>query len=547
MENKNNAFLDAVQFKSTTLTENGAITNISSGSAIVDQFGKAGNYRNRSIYEVFDDQAKIWNENAEAALRFPYYLRMVTRKVKVNTTNVTDKVQNGQGARDESFKRLIWIAKDHPTVFYKNIWALPIVGSWKDMWTIMYYDIKFNVNVINKEAIFEVIAQGLLSDTHVDLVKKFMPRIKSSSKCKTDWTQITNQLAKEFAEYMKITYAEYNKTKSSGTAHEFQKLICAKKYDALNWNHIPGRALTLLVSGKFLSNHGLKNEYTKWIMEQPVAKYTGYVFELAKKLRAYDKKYGRYNVASIPIEVKHTLDAQFDGLVAKARENGKITENVWCCLDTSGSMSTEVSGLKGVRCIDIATSLTLFFASLNSGPFHNKIIRFDDTSYPFDMQGESFCERMSNLPHVGCGGTNFQSAIDVIIDIRRKCPQIPLEQYPTTILVVSDMQFNKWGKKINYESSKDALRTVFPNEFVDKMKFIWWDAASRYGNTDYEGKANDSGCYFFSGFDGSIMTMLMNEDSVVDETTKEFRKITAEEMVAKALNQEILTYLSSQE
>ena len=235
-----NAFIDAVNFKSTTLTENGAVANITTQSSIVDQFGKAGNYRGRDIYEVFDDQATIWKENQEAALRFPFYLRLVTRKVKVNDKTFTENVQNGQGARDEAFKRLLWIAKEHKDIFYNNIWILPIVGSWKDLWTIMFYDIKENLNILNRKAIYEIIAQGLLCDAHTNLVKKFMPRIKSSSKCTTDWTKITNRLAKEFANYMNMSYQEYNKTKSSGTAHTFQKLICSRQYDKLKWNNIPG-------------------------------------------------------------------------------------------------------------------------------------------------------------------------------------------------------------------------------------------------------------------------------------------------------------------
>ena len=549
---KTNAFINAVNFKSTTLTENGAVTNLTSGSAIVDQFGKAGNFRGRAIADVFEDQAKIWEENPEAALRFPFYLRMITRKVKVNASNETDKVQNGQGARDESFKRLLWIAKKHIDVFNNNIWALPLVGSWKDLWTLMYYDINEDTNVVNRKTIYEIIAQGLLCDTHIDLVKKYMPRIKSQSKCKTSWTKITNNLAKEFSSYMGITFKEYNKLKASGKAHDFQKLICSRNYDALNWNHIPGRALNLLVTSKFLTNHNLKEEYTKWIMEQPVAKFTGYVFELARKLREARGGRGyRYGI-NVPIEVKHTLDAQFKGLVDKARADGKITENVWCCLDTSGSMSRGVAGLKNITCEDIASSLALFFADLNSGPFHNKVIMFDDVSYPYDMKGESFCERIMNLPSVGCGGTNFQSAVDEIIKIRKEHPEIPLEQYPTTILVVSDMQFNPvsygWRSRrtepTNYEYSKNALKAVFPSDFVDNMKFIWWDCASRYGNTDYEGDCSTPGCYFFSGFDGSIISMLMNEDAIKDEVTGEVRRPTAEELVAKALNQEILNYIN---
>lgn len=556
MDTKNNAFVNAVNFKSTTFTENGAVTNVSTGSLIVDQFGKAGNFRGRPIAEVFDDQAKIWAENPEAAMRFPFYLRMITRKVKVNADNETDKVQSGQGARDESFKRLLWIAQEQPEAFYNNIWALPLVGSWKDLWTLMFYDIKENIKCLNQKAIFEVIAQGLLCDTHVDLIKKYMPRIKSYSKCKTEWTTVTNELAKAFAAQMGITYKEYNKMKSSGKAHDFQKLICSRNYKDLNWNHIPGRALNLLVSSKFLSNHGLKDNYTKWIMEQPVAKFTGYVFELAKRLReargSRSYYYGSRNT-NIPIELKHTLDAQFKGLVDKARADGKITENVWCCLDTSGSMNQPVKGLKDIYCSDVATSLALFFADLNTGPFHNKVIMFDNVSTPYDMKGESFCDRIMNLPSVGCGGTNFQSAVDEIIKIRKAHPEIPLEQYCSTILVVSDMEFNPsnrsyYGGSIrqqetNFEYSKKALKTVFPEEFVDNMKFIWWDVASRHGVNHFEGDSLTPGCHFFSGFDGSIINMLLGEDKVIDEKTGEVRQMTAEELVAKALSQEILNYI----
>ena len=546
-----NRFVETVGFRATTLTENGAVTNVTTGSQIVDQFGKAGNFRGRPIADVFTDQARIWEENAEAALRFPFYLRMVTRKVKVNKENETDKVQNGQGARDESFKRFLWIAKEHPSTFYNNVWALPIVGSWKDIWTMLFYDIHEGTNALNHETMFEIIAQGLLCDTHVDLVKKYMPRIKSESKCKTEWTKTTNKLAKEFAGFMNLSYKEYNKLKTSGNAHDFQKLICSRNYGELNWNHIPGRALNLLVTSKFLSNHNLKDAYTKWIMGKPVAKFTGYVFELAKKLREAGV-YRGYTYKALSPEVKHTIDAQFMGLVEQARKNGKITGNVWCALDTSGSMSTRVNGLNDVSCSDVANSLAIFFSELNTGAFHNKIIMFDNKSYPYDLKGDSFCDKVMTLPGVPCGGTNFQSIVEEIVKIRKEHPEIPLEDYPKTILVVSDMQFNPAGggyysrqrtEPTNYEYSKKTLKTVFPEEFVESMSFIWWDVAARYGNTHYEGDCNTPGCYFFSGFDGSIISMLLNEEAVKDEVTGEVRKPTAEELVMKALSQEILNYI----
>jgi hypothetical protein len=239
------------------------------------------------------------------------------------------------------------------------------------------------------------------------------------------------------------------------------------------------------------------------------------------------------------------------GLVETAQKNGKITENVWCALDTSGSMSTGVKGLNGVSCSDIANSLALFFGELNTGAFHNKIIMFDDTSYPYDIKGDGFCDKIAKLPGVPAGGTNFQSIVEEIVKIRQQHPEIPLEDYPKTILVVSDMQFNPAGnywsrnrtEPTNYEYSKNTLKQVFPAEFVDSMKFIWWDVAARYGNTHYESDAQTNGSYFFSGFDGSIISMLLNEEAVRDVKTGEMRQPTAEELVMKALSQEILNYI----
>ena len=546
-----NAFVDAL-----TLTENGALALSTTSSAIVDQYGKAGNYRGRTIGDVFNDQAKIWNENADAAIRFPFYLRMVTRKVKVNGDNQTDKVQNGQGARDEAFKRLLWVAINHSDAFYKNLWVLPLVGSWKDLWVLMFYDSIENINTINHKEMFNILVNGLACDTHVDLIKKFMPRIKSRSKCTTEWTKITNSLAKEFANYMGISFTEYNKLKASGKAHDFQKIICANEYNNLNWDKIPGRALNLLVTSKFLKNHQLTDNYIKWVTEQPVAKFTGYVFELAKKAREAVKTKSYYDIRSfrnkIPVEIKHTLDAQFMGLVEQARKDGRINDNILVALDTSGSMGRKVNGLNSdVCCGDIATSLALFFSELNEGAFHHKIMMFDNTSYPFDFKSDSFCDNLMSLPGVPCGGTNFQSVIDEIVKIRKRCPEIPLEQYPNTLLVVSDMQFNPSGtywyernreEEGNLEHAKKSLAEVFPQEFVDNMKFIWWDCASR--RQTFEGTAFQPGITFLSGFDGSIMTTLLGMDKVLDERTGEFRNPTAEELVEKSLSQEILNYIS---
>lgn len=541
-----NGFLNATT-KHDTFTENGAVSNSSMGSALADQFAKAANYRGRELREVFNDQSAIWDENPIDALRFIFYLRLITRKIKVNEGFVTDKVQNGQGVRDEAFKRLLWVAQNHSEQLYTNLWVLPLVGSWKDLWTLMFYDIKFNLNVLNKTIVFELLKQGLSCKEHSELIKKFLPRIKSVSKLKTDWTRITNDLAKEFAKHLGMSSKEYNKFKANGTAHEFQKVICGQMYDNINWNVIPGRALNLLVNSKFLENHGLVEKYTEWLKTQPIAKYTGYVYELALQCRSSRSYWNSYVNEHLPLYKKITLDKQFASLVETAKANGKITENVWCALDTSGSMASRVNGSMDVSALDVCMSLGVFFSTLNEGAFHKNVIMFDNTSRVKQLSGE-FTDMMAQVPMNAMGGTNFQSVVDEIVRVRRANPNIPLEDYPSTLLIVSDMQFNPTSRhfdstkhtwvreETNFEQMKRKLYEVFPQDFVDSMKFIWWNVTAR--NNDFPTRLEDGGSYMLSGFDGSIINMLLGCE--VDEKGEKKTPKTMEEMMQAALTQEIL-------
>ena len=521
-----NQFLQAMA--NVAYTENGALSYKSTGSDLVDQFSKAGCYIGRDINDVFVDMATIWNESPIDALRFVFYLRMITRKVKISQEESTDTVQKGQGLKDETFKRLLWVAKEHSEAFYNNVWLLPIIGSWKDLWVLMYYDKIYGINAIDRKEIFSLFSQGLKDASQTDLVRKFMPRIKSNMKCTTDWSKISNDLAKQYAKYCCISYQDYNKIKSSGVAHEFQQLISVGRYSDISWNKIPGKALSTLVNGKFLSNHNLEDDFIRWIMEQPTAKFTGYVFELLKKYYSCRTKYQ-----------KVLINKQFDELIKKAEADGKISGNVMCALDTSGSMSISVPGTT-VSAYDICVSLGIFFSTLNKGEFHKNVMMFDNVSTLMQLNGD-FTDMADEIrqSRTAWGGTNFQSIIDEIVRVRKTRPNIPLEDFPKTLLVVSDMQFNPSGSDYmtNYEAMKNKLLEAFPEDFVNDMKFIWWDCIGR--RYDAPATMEDVGCYFFSGFDGSIISQLLGTEEETKDNV-ERKNPTMEEVLANALSQDIL-------
>ena len=545
MTNFNNGFIKANTLgagANGARTENGAISYATIGSALMDQFGKAGAFRGRDIMDVWADQQKLWSEDPENALKFPFYLRMITRQSNIIGGEKTEKVQRGQGARDESFKRLLWIAKYHPDEFYRNLWILPIVGSWKDLWVLMAFD--GASEYLDNKKFFEVIAEGISDHNHKDLVKKFMPRIRSDKKCNTEWAQRTNALAKEFATTCGWTYKDYRNFKSTGKAHVFQTVICKGLYSEINWNTIPGKALLNLVSGKFLGAHNLNDSYLEWLKKQPVAKFNGYAYELGRKIVACN-----YNPNLV---TKITIDKQFDGLIATASKNGGAIEgNVLCALDTSGSMGWNyLDKERTLTPYDVCVSLGIYFSELNKGAFHNTVAMFDNTSRLMNLSG-TFTDKYTQIRRSSCamGGTNFQSLIDLLVNTKKKNPNIPLEDFPKTLLVVSDMQFNpsngysygysKRDEATNYEEAMRKLRTVFPDEFVKDFKIIWW-YCSNDRTSDFPSTMEDAGTYMVSGFDGAVVSFLLGGDIAVKSSGKQ---PTMQEIIDAALNQEALSLI----
>lgn len=521
-------------------TENGAISYATTGSELIDQFSKAGTARGRDITDVWNEQAKIWGENSLYALRFPFYLRMITRQSNLLEDGVkTEKVQKGQGARDESFKRLLWIARYHADEFYRNLWILPIVGSWKDLWVLLTMD-----DTLDKEKFFTVMAEGINSKAHKDLVKKYMPRIRSNNQCTTDWAKKTNTLAKEFAKFAGWSVKEYREFKATGKAHDFQRVICSRRYDEINWNTIPGKALLNLVSGNFLKNHGLEKDYIEWLKKQPVAKFNGYVYELGMKL---DDLYPN----KLSLAQKITIDKQFDNLIATAQKDGPaINGNVLVALDTSGSMQSPIEGASGgLTSFDVCVSLGIYFSELNKGDFHNVVAMFDNISRLKTLKSKTFTDKWAEICNekIAWGGTNVLSIVNMLKETRIKHPEIPLEDYTQTILVVSDMQFNPTNsysyrsgrEQTTYEAMQAILRTAFPDEWVDGLKIVWWYCASRDGSShDVPATMDMPGMYVVSGFDGAIISLILK--TKVDEKTGKTVSMTMEESVQEALSQEVL-------
>ena len=545
-----NPFLNAAAkiASQTTDTGNGALKLTTSGSDFVDQFASITNYRApRSYSEIDKDMKVLWEQDPKLTTSLTLYIRMITRVTKYPDGTKTLTTQRGQGLKHEGIFRMIWIAVNYPDVFWKNIHLFISVGSWKDIITMLSYDLTYNGwegRVLDWKKFADLIIAGLENPETSELVKKYLPQIKSRGKCKTVDAEADTAIGKyicsvvfgaatEDAQKLK-NYEAYRKLKSSGTAHTWQQLISQERFFDIDFDTVHGRALSQLVSSKFLSNNNLEDKYEAWISAKPIAKFTGYVYELFAPVKEgyVNKELKKYQ--------EDTINKQFYGMLEVAK-NGMKGENPFIVVvDTSSSMTSPVRGLK-VSSYDVAKSMALYFSYLLEGKFNKCWLEFADKCKVNTWVGSNPVDNLKNDRSEAYGSTNFQSVGELFADFLKK--GIPESEFPKGILCVSDGCFNRTSSnESNYDRLLQTLKEAgFSKDYVDNFKVVLWDIPNNFYGGDtttvFEDFADRPGLFHMSGLDGSAVAFLMGTE--YNATIPK----TSDELFLAAMDQEVLNLI----
>lgn len=536
-----NPFIRAAVETNTILSGNGAVKLQSTGSDFIDQFASASKYREpRSYGKISKDMSVLWAQDPLLAVKFIVYLRLITRRCVFPDSYCTKTLQKGQGLKHEGIMRMIWLFVNHPETFIRNIPIFIAVGSWKDFITMMQYDAMYNdKHSFDWNIIAEVIKEGLSNPLTCNLVKKYLPSIRTKKKCTTIESQADNVVAKYLCSYLfgkkyeddpGKMYAKYRRLKASGTAHLWQQAISRRRMNEIDFDTIAGRALQKLVNSKFLENWGLEEKYVEWLKGKPTIKFTGYVYELFGKLKGGSVK--KYQI--------DTINEQFYRLVDQAKTEG--VSSFICVLDTSGSMFSNVPGLK-VSAYEVAKSMTLFFSELLKGEFYDCYFEFSEKATFRKFKGTTPVEKYLNANSSVIGNTNFLSVAYKFVEILNK--GVSERDFPSGMLLLSDGEFDKVGElglSLNVkEFRKILLRGGFSKEFVDNFKIVFWDIPnthySRHPVPKFEALADTPNTFHIGGLDGSVVSFLMGKEG------EESIPSNSEELFFAAMDQEVLSYV----
>lgn len=551
-EQKNQFVEQALKVSNETVSGNGAKKYSTSGNAFVDNFAAISYFKEpRSYNEVAKDMELLWSINSELCLKLAIYIRLITRKSRVvkDDWSVEElEVQRGQGLKNEGIMRMLWLAINQPNTFKANFSYFISAGSWRDVFQMLSLDLQYhgwNKRKLDWNFLYLTIGAGITNPETTHLVRKYLPTIRTNKNCKTIESQadtlIGRWLARKFSSDLEkeSAYKAYRKIKSEGEAHQWQQLISKQLYDKINFDHIAGRALAILVGSKFLKNHDLTKKYSKWIQSKPVAKYTGFVFELFIPLGS------GYHCKHIEDYKESTINAQFAQLVKIGKEGINTNSRLLVVRDTSSSMTSKAKGCSATS-YDIGKSMALYFSEFLTGPFANSFAEFADRCRLHQWTGNTPVDKYINDRCEAYGGTNFQSVIDLFIRLRNE--GVREEDFPTGLLLISDGELGpcslrRGNNSTNFQAAINRLKNAgFSEEYVKNFKLIMWDVPNDFyggGNTvKFEDFADAPNFFYMSGYDPSVISFIMSGNRPEAKVPK-----NAEELFMVAMDQELLNRL----
>lgn len=446
--------------KGLTTTANGALTYDSSLDTLVDLFFQGGALRTKP--DTFVNYFKsAFSVNKLNAIKVLFYLR---------------DIRGGQGERNVFKHTLKVLAKEETDAFLTVLNQVPVFGRWSDLWPCL------GINISVDSAIFELVRAQLEKDLDSEtpsLLAKWLPSINAT--CKQ-----TRKDAEFFRYRLGLNHKDYRKTLSAlrRKIGVVEQLTCANKWSDINYAHVPSGA------NKMYNKAFLKHDTERRLafiakVEKGVEKIhssTLYPYDIFEKVRATrDQNEQRSLDALWKALPNYCEGTKFNGLVVA---------------DTSGSMNG--------RPLAVSVSLAIYLAERLNGAFKDCWMNFSNEPTFQTVTGNTIAEKIANMDYQNWDqSTNLQAVFELILG-RALSNNVPQEDMPDSVIIISDMQFNK-ACGHNMKTNLEAIREKYKNSNYVMPNLVFWNVNS---GGDSPARFDENGVKLVSGCSPSIFTQI---------------------------------------
>jgi hypothetical protein len=490
LEENEMSFINAIEKELNNekqLTENGAVGYRTTGKELLDLNFNVTSLRNDSVRTIVNKFAKAFFEDNILAIKWLFYAR---------------DAREGLGERRLFRIVMKEFARQYPEATKELIPLVPEYGRYDDLWCLLETCVKEDVIKHIKDVLTNDLALVAENDcASISLIGKWLPSENASSKETVGYAKIIrNGLGVSSRNYRKMLSYLRNHL------NVVERKMSAKCWNEINYEAVPSRA-NIVYNNAFLRNDEDRRRMYLNALEKGEAKINSSVNFPHDIVHKYKSIYG----------VDKALEALWKALPDTVQGCG----NTIVVADGSGSMSVKV-GNTNVSALEVANSLAIYFAERSSGEFKDKYITFSMRPQLVDLSmGKNLRDKLRIAQnHDEVANTNIEAVFDLILAtaINNNMPQ---EDIPANILIVSDMEFDSCASTNADRSYGWSYSTVRPTKTlfdeIEKKynsagyklpRLVFWNVNSRTSTIPV--KENDLGVALVSGFSVNIVKMVMS-------------------------------------
>ena len=459
-----------------TYTENGAVSNRTTGKDCLDLFATIGALRRENEKEIVTRFMRAYTENADIAMKILFFSR---------------DIRGGLGERRVFRTIMKWLAENEKKAVVRNLPFVAEYGRWDDILVLLDTPCRSEALALLKKQ-FQADLAALDADGEVSLLGKWLPSVNASN-------EHTVLMAKQIAKSFGLSDRDYRKALVKLRAHIriLENNLREKDY-TFDYSKQPSKAM-FKYRRAFMRNDGERYGAFMEKVERGEAKlHTGTLlpYELVEPYLTMGFSGGCF-MRSISDQEKLSLNATWAAL-----EDFSTDENALAIVDTSGSMYSWYNPMPA----SVALSLGLYFAERAKGPYRNHFIEFSAHPELIEIKGETFADRLRYIASFNeIANTNIEAVFDLILDAAVN-NNVPQSELPAKLYIISDMEFDacvSGAKLTNFENAKRK----FARHGYELPQLVFWNVASR--NQQQPVTINDRGVALVSGCSPRIFSMAM--------------------------------------
>ncbi len=472
-------------------TTNGALTNKSTGSSLLNFFAQAGSARNKSDAELIQMFDEAYAEDSSAAVVLMFYFRDITQ---------------GQGER-RLFRVIVkHLAYANPVMARKIIHLIPEFGRWDDVYTFVGTPLETEaLQLMKKQWIADLTAE------YPSLLAKWL---KGSNPKSDEGRYLMRKTYTAFG----LTHMQYRKALSKLRArlNVVEKLMSDQDWFRINYSHVPSRAMKLYFRAFLKHDADRFQSYLQDLSsDDPIVQMsvkinakTLFPHEIVAEILG-----GPFGTMSLDRSQIQLLNAQWNALPKFP------LENTLSIVDTSGSMYSAVGDGKA-NALSVAIALGIITAQNNVGEFKDSFISFSAKPQFVNLKGKNICEIVQNMSQTEWSqNTNFQAAFELILMVAKRF-KLPQEEIPTRLLVISDMQFDAVERTSSYyyrdpvltqQTNFEAVAEKFKEAGYEMPQLVFWNVCAQVGSNEFPIRKTDN-ALLLSGYSPVVLKyMYQNE------------------------------------